>query len=338
MNFLNNLGINPAIGMFVLISLFVTIVLFVAIVLIINNSTFFVRVLFPKRLSIERLEQQIGAYAKKKKIVSDKSSVFSREQLIKANIHEPPEIFFARLVLIYIVLAIVIFVSLRPGFMLGLYVMVVYTIVFVLGVLTFIKYKQVSFEEQILNELPDASYVILSTLSREKNATILDALLELRKNYPKLHVTKAFAPVINSLQLFKSPEEALDEALAMHSFKFVELIAILKNYSKVNDFKMLSSAFNTYIQSIFLNIEVLNEANTNINHYAGIIALLIGGVVFGITNSVSRMKNLAINSGAVNSLPMMKLVSLYIPVGMLIVGTIVFIYSIILLKEKILNI
>jgi|GEM_PF-3932205 len=338
MNFLNSIGINPTIGMLVIVSLFTAVIIFVLIVLVMNNSTLLVRILFPRRLSVERIEQQIGAYAKKKKIISEKSSIFSRDQLIRANIQEPPEIFFTRLVFIYIVFAIILLVSLRPGLMLSIYIVVVYTVVFILGALTFIKYRQVSFEEKILNELPDASYVILSTLSREKNATILNALLELRDSYPNLYVTKAFAPVIKSLQRFKTPEEALDDALTIHSFKFIELIAILKNYSKVNDFKMLSSAFNTYIQSLFLNIEVLNEANTSINHYGTIIALLVVGVVLGITNSAARTRNIIINTSAVNSLPMMKLVSLYIPIGMLLIGIVVFVYSIILLKEKILNI
>ena len=338
-NLLSTIFSSTTLTMFVAIVTFSAVVLFIIAILVINNSNFILRVVMPRRISVQILEKHIGTAVRKQEFLQHGNSIFSRDQLLKANITEDPAIFLARAILLFVVVGIVLFASLRPTFGAFIVLFVFYAGVFFMGYVIFIKYKQVKFEEEVLRELPDVTYVLLSTLSKEKEATLLAALLELQKNYPNMHITKAFTPTIHSLQRLRSPDAALIESLRFITFpKFKELVGILMNYSQTNSYQTLTTVFNTFTQSVYSTIALIDEASTSINYYLAMMLLIIAGVAVGIANSVSRLRALVVNAGAYSTLSIMKMISLYIPLGMVAIGAVVFVYLLVVMKQKILSV
>ena len=330
---------NSTLTVFVAIVTFASILLFIAAILIINNSDFVARVLMPRRISVQVLEKQISTAVRRQGFLQENGSLFGREQLLRANITEDPAVFFARVILIFIVGAIILIVSLRPSFGILIALLIFYTIIFFFGYVIYLKYKQVKFEEEILRELPDVAYVLISALSKEKQATLLDALRELERNYPNMHITKAFKSTISALQRLQEPDKALIKSLRFITFpRFKELVGILMNYAQTNSYQTLTTVFNTFTQSIYSTIALVDEANTSINYYFIMMLLIISGVAVGIANSVSRLRNLVVNAGAYSTLNMMKMISLYIPIALVAFGVVVFVYLLVIMKQKILSV
>lgn len=267
--------------------------------------------------------------------------IFSSKSLLDANITTPPKIFFFKVISLYaFFLLLVLLLTYLLSVPVYFYIIdsILYSIAFIIGYLTLLKIRKVNHMKKIIGELPDVTNTMLSTFTRSKNNTLIDAIASVERNYPKYVLTTYFSEIKTEVGRGASPSEALEEMSNILTMgKIKELLNLIAVHNQTTNPIILSHVFDTYVESVIIAQRLIKKSESDSKHFVQ-IAVLVSVLSFvGIINSFPHSKDLLSSTQSFQYSNIIKMIGVVIPIALLIIGFLVLIYISYRLQEKILE-